>query len=181
MTFEFKLPDIGEGLIEGEVVKWHVKEGDAISENQPLCNVLTDKAEVEIPSPKTGQVVKLMAKVGEKVQVHGVLVTIEVANGGSQAQSHASAAKTPAPGPSAAPAAAQDGGGAVNAMPAVRKLAAELKVDLARVKGTGPGGRISEEDVRKTASGAPIASSPEKKSAFRSRRRRLSTAPRPCR
>ena len=56
MIYEFKLPDIGEGLTEGELVKWHVKEGDSVSENQPLCNVLTDKAEVEIPSPKSGRI-----------------------------------------------------------------------------------------------------------------------------
>ncbi|MBI5201829.1 MAG: DUF2118 domain-containing protein, partial [Elusimicrobia bacterium] len=77
-TFEFKLPDIGEGLIEGEIVKWHVKEGDAVTENQPIANVLTDKAEVEIPSPKNGRIAKLLAKEGQKVPVHATFVIIDV-------------------------------------------------------------------------------------------------------
>ncbi len=64
MNFEFKLPDIGEGLVEGEIVKWFVKEGDTVAENQPLASVLTDKAEVEIPSPKSGKVLKLFGKPG---------------------------------------------------------------------------------------------------------------------
>src|SRR5579862_6088053 len=85
MNYEFKLPDIGEGLTEGEVVKWHVKEGDSVKENQPLCNVLTDKAEVEIPSPKNGRVTKLFAKEGEKVKVHAPLVTFDIDGGGAAA------------------------------------------------------------------------------------------------
>src|ERR1700674_169669 len=83
MNYEFKLPDIGEGLTEGEVVKWHVKEGDVVKENQPLCNVLTDKAEVEIPSPKSGKILKLMAQEGQKVKVHAGLVVFDLAGGSS--------------------------------------------------------------------------------------------------
>ena len=67
MAYEFRLPDIGEGLTEGEIVKWHVAEGDSVAENQPLVNVLTDKAEVEIPSPKTGTIRKILFKSGDKV------------------------------------------------------------------------------------------------------------------
>ncbi len=77
MAFEFKLPDLGEGLEEGEIVEWLVKEGDALTEDQPMVKVLTDKAEVEIPSPKAGKVVKLHAQSGEKVKVGAVLLEIE--------------------------------------------------------------------------------------------------------
>ena len=82
MPFEFRLPDIGEGVAEGEVVRWFVKEGDTIRADDPLVSVLTDKANVEIPSPKSGRVVGIHAQVGEKVKVGGLLVTIE-AEGGS--------------------------------------------------------------------------------------------------
>jgi len=77
MAFEFKLPDLGEGLEEGEIVQWLVKEGDAVTEDQPMVKVLTDKAEVEIPSPKAGRISKLHAADGEKVQVGATIVEIE--------------------------------------------------------------------------------------------------------
>ena len=141
MNYEFKLPDIGEGLAEGEVVKWHVKEGDMVKENQPLCNVLTDKAEVEIPSPKTGKIAKLFAKEGQKVKVHEPLVAFEL-EGGSAAASATAPSKI-----SALAGVAQ--GVSVSATPAVRKLAAEMKVDLAGLKATGPGGRITRSEERR--------------------------------
>lgn len=98
MNFEFNLPDIGEGLVEGEIVKWFVKEGDTVQENQPLASVLTDKAEVEIPSPKTGKVVKLFGKPGQKVKVHAPLATFEIAgNGGASSGNVQSPAKAEAP------------------------------------------------------------------------------------
>jgi len=149
MIYDFKLPDIGEGLTEGELVKWHVKEGDTVKENDPICNVLTDKAEVEIPSPKNGKIAKLAAKAGEKVKVHETLVTIDVAGG----ESKPAAAAAVEPGGRAVPGAlkgsASAPGAAVSATPAVRKLASELKVDLAKINGTGPTGRITEDDVRR--------------------------------
>jgi pyruvate/2-oxoglutarate dehydrogenase complex dihydrolipoamide acyltransferase (E2) component len=77
MAFEFKLPDLGEGLEEGEIVEWLVKEGDVLTEDQPMVKVLTDKAEVEIPSPKAGKVSKLHAANGEKVKVGATIVEIE--------------------------------------------------------------------------------------------------------
>lgn len=154
MTFEFKLPDIGEGLVEGEITKWHVKEGDSIKENQPLVNVLTDKAEVEIPSPKNGKILKLLAKEGQKVKVHSVFVTFELAGGstGPAQAAPAQAAKPAAPAPMAKPPAAAAN---VSATPLVRKLAAQLNVDLSLVKGTGPGGRITEQDVRAASQAGP--------------------------
>ncbi|MCI4366980.1 MAG: 2-oxo acid dehydrogenase subunit E2, partial [Thermoplasmata archaeon] len=81
MVYEFRLPDIGEGVAEGEVVQWFVQEGALVAEDAPLVSVLTDKANVEIPSPKAGTIVKLHAAVGEKVKVGGLLVTIETSGG----------------------------------------------------------------------------------------------------
>src|SRR5579871_3434269 len=95
-AFEFRLPDIGEGVAEGEVVEWFVKEGATIKEDAPLVSVLTDKANVEIPSPRAGTIAKIHAAVGEKVKVGGLLVTIET--GGSPAPA-ASAPTPPAPAP----------------------------------------------------------------------------------
>jgi pyruvate dehydrogenase E2 component (dihydrolipoamide acetyltransferase) len=171
MPFEFRLPDIGEGVAEGEVVKWFVKEGDTVQEDAPLVSVLTDKANVEIPSPKAGKVLKLHAQVGEKVKVGGLLVTIDA--GGAPAAAppaapaaHAPPAATPA-SPAAAPAAATapasrgaPGGAAPLASPYVRRLAAERGVDLATVQGTGPGGRITEGDLGAPAAGATAAAAP---------------------
>ncbi|MGA7847122.1 MAG: biotin/lipoyl-containing protein, partial [Thermoplasmata archaeon] len=98
MQYEFRLPDIGEGVAEGEVVRWFVKEGDIIREDAPLVSVLTDKANVEIPSPKSGKILRIHVPEGEKVKVGGTLVTIEV--GGD------TGAAPPAPAPVIAPSAA---------------------------------------------------------------------------
>ena len=76
MAFEFKLPDLGEGLEEGEIVQWLVKEGETVKEDQPMVKSLTDKAEVEIPSPKGGTIAKLYAKNGDKVKVGATIVEI---------------------------------------------------------------------------------------------------------
>ncbi len=168
MAFDFRLPDIGEGVAEGEVVQWFVKEGDAIQEDAPLVSVLTDKANVEIPSPKSGRVAKIHAAVGEKVKVGGLLVSIDVGDGGSSAASPSSAPSGPtggtappaAPRPSTssstAPAAAppSSGPGLVLASPFVRRLAAERGIDLSNVRGTGPGGRITESDLGGPAAAA---------------------------
>jgi len=103
MQYEFRLPDIGEGVAEGEVVRWFVHEGDTIREDAPLVSVLTDKANVEIPSPKTGTVVRIHAQEGEKVKVGATLVTLEVTGGGpgpTGTPTPATAAPSrPAPGP----------------------------------------------------------------------------------
>jgi len=101
MAYEFRLPDIGEGVAEGEVVRWFVVEGEAVKEDAPLVAILTDKANVEIPSPKSGKVVKLHAAVGEKVKVGGLLVTIETA-GGAPAAAPAPPASAPKAGPAPA-------------------------------------------------------------------------------
>jgi len=167
MTYEFRLPDIGEGVAEGEVVQWFVKEGDPIREDQPLVGVLTDKANVEIPSPKTGRIAKLHAAVGEKVKVGGLLVTIEVTGeAGAPARPPESGPQaSPSASPPASlaatrrgsvipPAAPTSGAERVLASPYLRRRAAERGIDLSTVRGTGPAGRITEADVE-AAEGRP--------------------------
>jgi pyruvate dehydrogenase E2 component (dihydrolipoamide acetyltransferase) len=153
MVYEFRLPDIGEGVAEGEVVKWFVSEGEVVKEDAPLVSVLTDKANVEIPSPKSGKILKIHAAVGEKVKVGGLLVTIDAAGtapGVQEAPSPPPTAVPPAPALSVPAAPSR-----VLTTPAVRRLAAERGIDLANVTGSGPGGRIVEADLD-----APRAASP---------------------
>jgi pyruvate dehydrogenase E2 component (dihydrolipoamide acetyltransferase) len=179
MPFEFRLPDIGEGIHEGEIVKWLVKEGDIVREDQPMVEVMTDKATVEIPAPRAGKILKLNAKEGETVKVGSVLVIIEelgeakpesqktppsapprhgegsspfpLREGGQGVRSEATATTVAAPPPPspATPTAAP--AQRVLATPATRKLARELGVDISQIRGTGPGGRVTDEDVRRFA------------------------------
>jgi pyruvate dehydrogenase E2 component (dihydrolipoamide acetyltransferase) len=152
MAREFKLPDIGEGVHEGEVVKWFVKEGDPIRENDPVVEVMTDKVTVQIPSPVTGKVLQLRAKEGEVVKVGSTLVVFGEA--GEVVPSNPPAARATvaplAPAKSSPPPPPPSSGEAL-AAPAVRRLAKELNVNLGALRGTGPQGRITEDDVRKGA------------------------------
>lgn len=132
---DFMLPDLGEGLTEAEIDKWLVKEGDVVVEDDPLVDVITDKATAEIPSPFAGTVTKIHFGEGEVVPVGTVIVTISEQGEAAGPQS----------------------GNGVKAMPPVRKLARELGVDIAAIRGSGPGGRILREDVEAAASGGPTA------------------------
>ena len=158
MAKQFKFPDVGEGIAEGEVVRWAVAEGDVVAVDQALGEIETDKAVVEMPSPFAGTVLKLHFKPGDVVKVGQVLATIGE-KGEAVPESVAAVEAGPAgiPGRAAAPAAAAALGPArdVLATPAVRKLAAETGVDLAVLAGTGPGGRITEADVRAAKDSAP--------------------------
>jgi pyruvate dehydrogenase E2 component (dihydrolipoamide acetyltransferase) len=136
----FALPDLGEGLEEGEVVAWLVAEGDEVALNEPLVEVETAKATVEIPSPFAGRIARLHAPAGSTVPVGGDLVTFEVEGEVERA----------APAAAAAPEAGA-GAGRAAATPAVRRLAKDLGVDLASVAPTGTGGRVTEADVRRAA------------------------------
>ncbi|MGA8275141.1 MAG: dihydrolipoamide acetyltransferase family protein [Thermoplasmata archaeon] len=163
MAFEFRLPDLGEGVAEGEVVQWFVKEGDPIAEDAPLVSVLTDKANVEIPSPKAGRIARLHAQVGEKVKVGALLVSIDTGGGsapasnppvalasevrGKAATGPLAAAPAASPPPKAAVAAPGGTPDRVLASPYLRRLAAERGIDLRAVRASGPGGRITEADV----------------------------------
>ncbi len=163
MVYEFRLPDVGEGVAEGEVVKWLVKEGAEVKENQPLVEIMTDKVNVEIPSPRKGTILKLMAKEGEAVKVGQVLLVL----GEKGEQTSAPAATLTSTPTAAKPAAATPAKPTVAppspvlaavvpkkpqeilATPATRKLARDLGVDLATVQGTGSGGRIVDDDVKR--------------------------------
>ncbi|HEY8406491.1 MAG TPA: dihydrolipoamide acetyltransferase family protein [Gaiellaceae bacterium] len=148
MPYEFKLPDLGEGLTEGEIARWLVAEGDEIAEDAPLVEIATDKTTVEIPSPAAGLVTKILVAEGDVVPVGTVLVVI----GGDAASAAVAPAATRASNSllqtSPAPA------GRLQATPLVRRVAQELGVDLSSVTPTGPGGRLTEGDVRAAAGGA---------------------------
>ena len=143
MAYEFKLPDLGEGLTEGEIARWLVEEGQDIAEDDPLVEIATDKTTVEIPSPAGGTVSQILVAEGDVVPVGTVLVVI-----GGDGSGHVQVSDTET-GPKEAPAPAPRGDQAkVRATPLVRKVAQELGVDLAAVIGTGAQGRITETDVR---------------------------------
>lgn len=143
MTFEFRLPDIGEGVAEAEIVKWLVAVGDPVREDQPLVEVLTDKASVEIPSPRAGTIARLGGAEGATVPVGSVLVEIEVA-GDSPVPAPPAAARPVSVATAPTPA-------RVEAVPAARQLAKDRGIDLARVPGSGPNGRITLEDVQRAS------------------------------
>jgi pyruvate dehydrogenase E2 component (dihydrolipoamide acetyltransferase) len=142
VAYEFKLPDLGEGLTEGEIARWLVAEGQEVAEDDPLVEILTDKTTVEIPSPAAGIVSRLLAQEGEVVPVGTAIVVIGDGDGD---------------GDGAAPAAEEHPrpAGRVQATPLVRRVAQELGVELESVSGSGPNGRITEEDVRSAAGGVP--------------------------
>jgi pyruvate/2-oxoglutarate dehydrogenase complex dihydrolipoamide acyltransferase (E2) component len=184
MAYEFKLPDLGEGLTEGEVARWLVAEGDEIAEDQPLVEIQTDKTTVEIPSPAAGAVLRIFVAEGDVVPVGTVLVAI----GGAGDEVAAGQEPRIESGESAAPMSVSDMAmqsqrhiqspgpvQKVQATPLVRRIAAELGVDLASVSPTGAGGRLTEADVR-GASGASVesAQSPdERREKIRGVRRQI--------
>ncbi len=145
-VFVFNLPDIGEGLVEGELVKWHVKEGEVVEEHQPIAAVLTDKAEVEIPSPKAGKILKLHAKPGQKVAVHSPLVTYSDVKGGASTISSSVAVENEAPAPQAPRQARAST--EVLATPMVRRMAKDQGIDISSINGTGPQGRVLAGDLK---------------------------------
>src|SRR4051812_39849930 len=143
MAYEFKLPDLGEGLTEGEIARWLVSEGDEIEEDAPLVEIQTDKTTVEIPSPAAGKIARILVAEGDVVPVGTVLVVI--GDDGSPPRAGEPAVTTALLDMSRgqSPGHVQK----VQATPLVRRVAQELGVDLAAVTATGPGGRITEDDV----------------------------------
>ena len=157
MKKEFRLPDVGEGVAEGEIKKWLVKEGDSVKEFQPLAEIITDKVNVEMTSPFTGRILTLRASEGQTVKVGEPILDFEVEGVSEPAAASAPAAPTASgvlPRPSPDRAAGQTP--QVKATPAVRKRARELGVDLLRIP-PGPEGRITAEDVEKFAAGTVAA------------------------
>ncbi len=157
MPYEFRFPDVGEGITEGEIVKWRIKEGDKVNEHDVLAEIETDKAIVEMPSPKSGVISKIFHKEGDTVKVGEVLVVIETGEAGPIVKPAGAvgyleeAAEVEKPKIAQPVTPAKPAEPHVLATPSTRRLAKELDVDLARIKGSGIGGRITEEDVRRYA------------------------------
>ena len=160
MIREFKLPDVGEGLTEAELVAWHVEPGDTVSEDQVVAEVETDKAVVEVPAPVDGTVKELRAEPGDLMKVGEVLITFEV----DDDEAESAAAENPDPPTEFATEASDRSssesphdrestakGGRVFAAPSARRLARELGVTVETVEGSGPSGRVTEADVRRAA------------------------------
>ncbi len=155
MAYEFRLPDIGEGMVEGEIVKWYVKEGDFIKEDEPMVEIMTDKANVVIPSPVTGKVLKCYGDEGDIVKVGSVLIVIgeegevvqEVKPEEERATKEARVDEEEKAPPHVKEGQPEVPPGRVLATPSVRRLARELGVDLRLVKGSGEHGRVLKEDV----------------------------------
>jgi len=143
MTREFRLPDLGEGISEGEILKVLVHEGDTVSEDQLLFEVETDKAAIEIPSPYAGRIGRIHVEAGQTVPVGAVLVTFD----GDAGEPGEAAAEIATTAPPAMPAGEEEAPGVAPATPATRRRARELGVDLRSVAGTGPGGRVTDSDV----------------------------------
>ena len=144
----FKLPDIGEGVQEGEIVKWNVKQGDLVHKDDILVEVMTDKVTVQIPSPFEGEVTKLYYKEGEIAKVGTSLLEIGGSSSTTAPTTHEEVVKETSTKTSQIPVKGEAvDSGSVLAPPAVRKLAREKGIELSRVKGTGPGGRITAKDV----------------------------------
>jgi pyruvate dehydrogenase E2 component (dihydrolipoamide acetyltransferase) len=186
MSFEFRFPDVGEGITEGEIVRWLVTVGEAVRADQPLAEIETDKAVVEIPAPRTGTILRLAVAEGETIQVGEILVVIGE-EGAVEAKSQAAAPVTsessdrvdgaaasvsvvgalqesstvlpPPPELIDTPVPPRDPR-RILAIPSVRKLARDLDVDLVQVTPTGPRGRIRREDVVQAASTHPTEDEP---------------------
>jgi pyruvate dehydrogenase E2 component (dihydrolipoamide acetyltransferase) len=155
MAYEFKLPDLGEGLTEGEIARWLVSEGQDIAEDDPLVEIQTDKTTVEIPSPAAGKVARILANEGDVVPVGTVIVVI----GDGARESSVTEPQTPTRPAPTRPKRAPDEDAKVRATPLVRRLAQELGVDLAAIKPSGSGGRVTEDDVRSAAAPGRASSS----------------------
>jgi 2-oxoisovalerate dehydrogenase E2 component (dihydrolipoyl transacylase) len=178
--YVFKMPDLGEGTVDAEIVAWHAKPGDAVTEDQLIVEVMTDKAAVEVPAPVSGRVVSITGAPGDKVAVGSPLIVFDVSEGAAAAASSAAktaavattsapvpaaalataTAPTPAAAPASAPAAAPPRAaapvpparqGRVMASPANRRRAREAGIDLSTVVGSGPGGRILRDDLATAA------------------------------
>ncbi|WP_135825012.1 dihydrolipoamide acetyltransferase family protein [Halorussus ruber] len=163
MVREFKLPDVGEGVSEGEIVSWLVEEGDTVSEDMPVAEVETDKAIVEVPSPVNGTVKEIIPEEGEVVKVGSVIITFDVEGEADETETETAASEESTesqtetaeepevPADDAEAEEVSTGEGRVFAAPSARRLARELGVDIAAVEGSGPSGRVTERDVRQAA------------------------------
>ena len=181
MAFIFKFPDLGEGLSEGKLLEWYVTEGQTINENDPLAKVETDKVVADIPSPRGGKILRLHGKVDQVINVGDTFVEIDDGSGDTNQADEASAAESTevvepgfgvvgnievATGNDVMPAGKEGRNSAVNsskkvkATPVARKLARDLRVDINQAQGTGPGGRVTKDDVQRLAASATRIEAP---------------------
>ena len=171
MRFEFRLPDVGEGITESELLTWHVAPGQEVREDQVLCEIETDKATVEIPAPCSGRVEQLAAAVGQTVRVGEILAVFDAERPPVQQFSGEKHAAPPAPSkPAAAPVARHEQAaapepppaptGPVRAAPSTRRYAREQGVDVTTIAGSGPKGRVLREDIDAVARRAVPAQAP---------------------
>ncbi|MEC8708152.1 MAG: dihydrolipoamide acetyltransferase family protein [Candidatus Thermoplasmatota archaeon] len=181
--FEFKLPDIGEGVVEGEIVEWMVAVGDTVKEDDPILSVMTDKATVEIPAPCDGTVSSIVGEAGDIIPVGGVCIVFDVEGDGNaseaaepveeeapaveetpapvvEAKAPEPAPPSPAPSPAASAPVARAAGTKALASPAVRQRARAANIDLQLVAGSGPAGRISHADLDRHIAGGAAAATP---------------------
>ena len=166
-NFVFKLPDIGEGVVEGEVVQWHVSVGDSVSEDDPIVDVMTDKATVTIPSPVSGVISSLSGDVGDMIAVGSSLMEIDSEGEGGSPSAEDTEEREPVSdsdppkAPEYAPSEIQTHTVRVLASPAVRKRARENDVALSNVRGSGPAGRIRHADLDAfIAAGGAVSGAP---------------------
>ena len=161
--YVFKMPDLGEGTVEAEIVAWHVKVGEHVDEDQVMAEVMTEKAAVEVPAPVTGRVVSIAGVPGDMIPVGAELIVFETESAEAEplppaGEAGRSAAEEPVPAPIPAPQAQEpvsaQKAGRVMASPASRRRAKEAGLDLAQVGGSGPGGRITRGDLEAALSGA---------------------------
>ena len=189
--FEFKMPDVGEGLADVEIVEWFINEGDSVEENQPIADVETDKAIVTMPAPASGTVIELAAQKGERIAVGATFVVMDTGTADPAPAPPVSTTKsepTTATGNGHPPPVSPKKGKQPLASPVARKLAKELGLDLAAVSGTGPRGRITTEDVQRhtaksaapapqpAAIAAPAADTADERIPVRGLRRRIAEA-----
>jgi 2-oxoisovalerate dehydrogenase E2 component (dihydrolipoyl transacylase) len=160
-NYVFKLPDIGEGIAEAELVQWYVKPGDVVAEDQPLADVMTDKATVELTSPVSGTIVAIHGEVGQLRQIGSALVEFALEG---EAPAEPEAESAPAPSPAEPPPATEPSATRPKASPLVRRLAKQAGVQLEDVKGSGPYGRIRRPDFEAHISAAQ-QSQPSRSSA----------------
>ena len=152
MNFEFKLPDIGEGVVEGEIVRWLIRQGEKLREDQPMVEIMTDKATVEITSPVSGEVVGKGGEEGDIVAVGSTLLIIALDEGSAAPVIIGHGDLPPQTPPPAFPKAQPPKTGRALATPAVRRMAREMGLDLAQVRGSGPGGRVLPKDLQRAQS-----------------------------
>ena len=170
--YVFKLPDLGEGLVEAEVLQWYVKPGDSVTEDQPVVDMMTDKASVEVPAPVSGRVISISGEPGDMLAVGSELIVFETEADAAEETAAAPAAEAAAKPEAAAPAKAAEpakapapaaaprattGSEKILTSPAIRRIAREAGVDLGQVPGTGPRGRIQRADLEAFMASTPDA------------------------